>query len=77
LLPPGNAPHPEAASDCANTLTESYPCSQPLADQASLSADLTFAVRAQSQAATLLWPYDRDAWARAHLPPRRSNPYVM
>src|SRR6185369_15832454 len=31
-----------------------------LADQASLSADLIFAVRAQSQAATLLWPYDRE-----------------
>jgi hypothetical protein len=31
-----------------------------LGDQASLSADLTFAVRAQSQAATLLWPYDRE-----------------
>lgn len=29
-----------------------------LADQARLSEDLTFAVRAQSQAATLLWPYD-------------------
>ncbi len=29
-----------------------------LADQARLSDDLTFAVRAQSQAATLLWPYD-------------------
>jgi hypothetical protein len=31
-----------------------------LADQSSLSADLTFAVRAQSHAATLLWPYDRE-----------------
>jgi hypothetical protein len=31
-----------------------------LADQASLSADLSFAVRAQAQAATLLWPYDRE-----------------
>src|SRR6266404_1133812 len=32
----------------------------PLADQASLSADVSFAVRAQAQAATLLWPYDRE-----------------
>lgn len=31
-----------------------------LADQARLSEDLAFAVRAQSQAATLLWPYDRE-----------------
>ncbi len=31
-----------------------------LADQASLSDDLTLAVRAQSQAAALLWPYDRE-----------------
>jgi len=32
----------------------------PLADQARLSGDLIFAVRAQAQAATLLWPYDRE-----------------
>ncbi|HEX5736163.1 MAG TPA: hypothetical protein VF131_25265 [Blastocatellia bacterium] len=31
-----------------------------LADQARLSDDLAFAVRAQSQAATLLWPHDRE-----------------
>ncbi len=31
-----------------------------LADQARSSEDLSFAVRAQSQAATLLWPYDRE-----------------
>ena len=31
-----------------------------LADQARLSDDLAFAARAQSQAATLLWPYDRE-----------------
>ena len=31
-----------------------------LADRASLSADLSFAVRAQAQAANLLWPYDRE-----------------
>jgi len=31
-----------------------------LADQASFSADLSFAVRAQAQAATLLWPYDSE-----------------
>jgi hypothetical protein len=41
----------------------------PLADQASLSGDLTFAVRAQARAATLLWPYDRgrarDIYRRA------------
>src|SRR5882724_6415813 len=36
------------------------PLLAPLADQASLSADLSFAVRAQAQAATLLWPYDRE-----------------
>ncbi len=35
-----------------------------LADQARQSDDLAFAVRAQAQAATLLWPYDRAA-ARA------------
>ncbi|HJQ71368.1 MAG TPA: hypothetical protein VKA70_20485 [Blastocatellia bacterium] len=31
-----------------------------IADQARLSDDLAFAARAQSQAATLLWPYDRE-----------------
>jgi hypothetical protein len=31
-----------------------------IADQARLSDDLAFAVRAQSQAATLLWPHDRE-----------------
>ncbi|HET9532845.1 MAG TPA: hypothetical protein VFQ92_20995 [Blastocatellia bacterium] len=31
-----------------------------LADQARLSDDLSFAVQAQSQAAALLWPYDRE-----------------
>ncbi|HVG21043.1 MAG TPA: hypothetical protein VNI02_18500, partial [Blastocatellia bacterium] len=35
-----------------------------LADQARSSDDLAFAVRAQSQAGTLLWPHDRDG-ARA------------
>jgi hypothetical protein len=32
-----------------------------LADQARSSDDLAFAVRAQSQAGTLLWPHDRDS----------------
>jgi hypothetical protein len=40
-----------------------------LADQARASDDLEFAVRAQSQAATLLWPHDRD---RARLIFRRA-----
>lgn len=33
---------------------------EQLADQARQSDDLTFAVRAQSQAATLLWPHDHE-----------------
>jgi hypothetical protein len=40
-----------------------------LADQARSSDDLAFAVRAQSQAGTLLWPHDRD---RARLIYRRA-----
>jgi hypothetical protein len=36
------------------------PLLAPLADKASLSGDVTFAVRAQARAATLLWPYDRE-----------------
>ena len=57
IAPPGNAPRPEARV-IAQHADRILPLLAALADQASLSADLTFAVRAQSRAATLLWPYD-------------------
>ena len=57
IAPPGNAARPEARV-IAQHADRILPLLAALADQASLSADLTFAVRAQSRAATLLWPYD-------------------
>lgn len=57
IAPPGNAARREARV-IARHADRILPLLAALADQASLSADLTFAVRAQSQAATLLWPYD-------------------
>jgi len=59
IAPPGNAPRPEALV-IAQHADRILPLLEALADQASLSADLTFAVRAQSQAATLLWSYNRE-----------------
>jgi hypothetical protein len=59
IVPPGNATRP-AARVIAQEANRIISLLTPLADQASLSADLSFAVRAQSQAATLLWPYDRE-----------------
>ena len=59
IAPPGNAPCPEAGV-IAQHADRILPLLAALADQATLSADLTFAVRAQSQAATLLWPYERE-----------------
>ena len=59
IVPPGNAARSETRV-IAQQDDQIIPLLAPLADQASLSADLTFAVRAQSQAATLLWPYDRQ-----------------
>jgi hypothetical protein len=59
IAPPGNAARPEARV-IAQHADRILPLLAALADQASLSADLTFAVRAQSQAATLLWPYERE-----------------
>jgi hypothetical protein len=58
IAPPGNAARPEARV-IAQRADRILPLLAPLADQGGLSADLTFAVRAQSRAATLLWPYDR------------------
>jgi hypothetical protein len=48
IAPPGNAPRPEARV-IAQHADRILPLLAALADQASLSADLTFAVRAQSQ----------------------------
>ena len=56
IAPPGNAGRPGRV--IAQHADRILPLLAALADQASLSADLTFAVRAQSRAATLLWPYD-------------------
>ena len=66
--PPGHAAHAHAIV-VPQQNDRIIPLLAPLADQASLSADLTFAVRAQARAATLLWPYDRgrarDIYRRA------------
>ncbi len=59
IAPPVNAARP-GARVIAQHADRILPLLAALADQASLSADLTFAVRAQSQAATLLWSYDRE-----------------
>lgn len=59
VAPPGNAARPQARA-IAQQDDRIMPLLASLADQASLSGDLTFAVRAQSQAATLLWQYDRE-----------------
>jgi hypothetical protein len=59
IAPPGNAPRLEARV-IAQHADRILPLLLAFADQASLSTDLTFAVRAQSQAATLLWPYERE-----------------
>jgi hypothetical protein len=59
ILPPGNSARLEARV-IAPMDERILSLLAALADQASLSADLTFAVRAQSQAATLLWPYDGE-----------------
>jgi hypothetical protein len=57
--PPGHAAHAQAIV-VPQQNDRIIPLLAPLADQASLSGDLTFAVRAQARAATLLWPYDRE-----------------
>ena len=66
--PPGHAAHAQAIV-VPQQNDRIIPLLAPLADQASLSGDLTFAVRAQARAATLLWPYDRgrarDIYRRA------------
>ncbi|HXI88854.1 MAG TPA: hypothetical protein VNO24_02455 [Blastocatellia bacterium] len=59
IAPPGNAARSEERV-IAQQADRILPLLAALADQASLSADLTFAVRAQSQAATWLWTYDRE-----------------
>jgi hypothetical protein len=59
VAPPSNTARP-AARVIAQQEDRILPLLAALADQVSLCADLTFAVRAQSQAATLLWPYDRE-----------------
>jgi hypothetical protein len=59
IVPPGNAARSETRV-IAQHAGRILPLLAALADQASQSADLTFAVHAQSQAATLLWPYDRE-----------------
>jgi hypothetical protein len=59
IVPPGNAARSKTRV-IAQHADRILPLLAALADQASQSADLTFAVHAQSQAATLLWPYDRE-----------------
>src|SRR4030095_4001370 len=59
ILPPGNSARLEARV-IAPMDERILSLLAALADKPSLSADLTFAVRAQSQAATLLWPYDGE-----------------